>query len=251
MALRESTDGPTAESVANALSQLFILADTQGDREAALRYAERAVSVAESSGNPIALIQPLALLGRTAHLQGDTETARRHYERAYAIWREHGDDDDYRVTALLPILRFWKRQAGNFVRAEELHRAGLRIAERFHGPEHTELISHLLGLGQVNKSLGRLDEARSYLTRALQISDRTVGLDSVFAGYLYNALGTVEEQAGDPESAEGHYRSSIRVWSGIAEDHPNLALNRANIGKILLERGAYAESIPLLSPRMR
>lgn len=107
--------------------------------------------------------------------------------------------------------RFPKAVAGFFeVRAywsdyANAYRIGLRAAEAI-GSARWEVVN-LVGLGDANRILNRLDEARDYYQRAARVSAR-IG-DRRSEGFALRGLGLLHEKSGRYEQAAEHYGRAL------------------------------------------
>ena len=87
-------------------------------------------------------------------------------------------------------------------------RRNLELREKVYGPGHTEVASALNALGGLYIRLGRDDEGRPLLERALAIYERSVDRDSLKAFAAWNNLGWLLTNIGDyPEAIRSYARS--------------------------------------------
>ncbi len=108
-------------------------------------------------------------------------------------------------------------------------------------------------LGRVMTDLGRFDEARRHLERALEIRREHVGERSDGVAGVLNELGRVALKTMDLEEAERLAEAGLALRRDLgAEVHPKLlgsSLN--NLGFIRLQRGRPGEAVPLFEEAVR
>jgi CHAT domain-containing protein len=111
-------------------------------------------------------------------------------------------------------------------------------------PDWAELVNNI---GSLYSSLGKLDEATRYKMRALDLTARTAGTDSIeYASALYG-MALVEFRRGDPLKALPRVREALR----IAQSHANLtgddleqpAIFGLSLAALLIQSGDTASSI--------
>jgi tetratricopeptide (TPR) repeat protein len=238
----------------------------QGDAEGANRHF----------GKAIALLAPLASRAgataedRAAHAgallahgvslleQGRVDEAHDHVARGLAVRRallaeapgdmERSRDVGTAETYLANVLV----EKGDLAGALAAHEAVLvrfrdMVSRDARSPRNRwGLICGYANTGSVLKSLGRHDEARQRLLRAIALS-RELETDrpdhySVLQGYgaYHHLLGEMAEQARDRREAERHLREALRYRQGLAardaadaEAAVNLARTQATLSRVL------------------
>jgi tetratricopeptide (TPR) repeat protein len=122
----------------------------------------------------------------------------------------------------------------------DTHATALRSACRA-GDEHSKMSAHL-GLADAYRALGRLDDVRTHLTRALELS-RDLGLRTEQATAL-RGLGSLAHVQGDSEAGlrwcEEAHRSAIAV-----NDRAGEAASLHHLGVIRSERQEHDRAIVL------
>ena len=89
-------------------------------------------------------------------------------------------------------------------------------------------------------ALGRFDEAKSDLQRAIRLSPR-----DPFAAFSYTELGDIEIGSGRPEAAIVEYRKSIDAGDHTYWNYANLAASYALLGKMDVAKPFVSETLRL------
>lgn len=116
--------------------------------------------------------QSLFNLGNLLAANGHYEQALRHQEEALAIIREVAPDDVKEIGRLLYNIGVTYHVQGRFAAAVERYAEALPLTESVFGGDHPETAFPLTGLGTGLVELGRAEEARALLERALAIRTR-------------------------------------------------------------------------------
>ncbi len=101
-------------------------------------------------------------------------------------------------------------------------------------------------LGNVIVQMGRHDEADSLLHAGLAVYRRRAPAGDGIAVAL-NSLGNLGRYQGDLEASESRYREALDIHRRVlGEDHPYVATDLHNLGRLLEARGKTQEAEPLL-----
>lgn len=110
----------------------------------------------------------------------------------------------------------------------------------------------LEALGNNSLFFGKLTSARSFFQQANTIVLGLEGNDSPSVSDNYDRLATIAYMLGDSREAEKLFRARIKIDEKVlGPAHPDVALTLNNLGRILLERRAFAEALPLLERSAR
>lgn len=205
-------------------------------RVAALYAASR--EHARQAGDPAGEAEALAKLARVRGLLGETSEVERHLRRAEELWRA-SDRPDQAVRARIG-LGYVYLERGEAGRAHELWRRTL-------GELPSSLLrrrAELLGsLSLASESLGRLDEALVYESRALELWR---GLENP-AGLARSLrhLGLLHRAAGRPEAARAGWEEALSVGRVVRHQdfEPRLL---ADLGRLKVEGGEVAAGLERL-----
>lgn len=179
----------------------------QKNIEESLTYQQRAVALAETSGNPGQLLIVLANLGATLTNHGAYEQAEIQYLRALALAEEH----DYRrftafissnLGSLFNIQGHYERALPHLFTAEQLAKET---------GEHGLLIAVYNGLGNAYLQLDDHDQALYYSTESLTLAQE-IGL---YQMEVHSTLSLIYEATGDHARALDHYRQYTVVKDSV------------------------------------
>ena len=156
---------PSLAAIHEQLGEALLLA---GHVDAALARHEQAIAAAEATLGPEHPGTARKLLGRARvhERRGDHEAALRDDLRVIAVWeRTYGEHP--RLIWPLTCAGRVLRKAGELTAARPHYARALAIAERVDSPGHLEVGRALIELGDVDRELGRPDEALALHRRAL------------------------------------------------------------------------------------
>jgi tetratricopeptide (TPR) repeat protein len=141
-----------------------------------------------------------------------------------------------RADALLRLAAF-QQEAGNLVDAERLVREALATRERSPARDDAALISTLAALGRLLVLREDAGEARTILTRALTLSDKTAHAhDEGLVALLYDLGGLCMRQSAY-SFAEPLLQRLLAIKRANGEDHADVATVLASLGKVRLSLG--------------
>jgi tetratricopeptide (TPR) repeat protein/predicted Ser/Thr protein kinase len=253
----------------------------QFDRgRAALEDAVRLHEQARGGDHP-SVANALRLLANVCQLQGDLATARKHAERARAILTSALGPIQPEVFAVTDSLASISGAARDFPRALAEYRTALELARAI-GDQGAIATTHT-NIADLLRKLGRRDESREELERALTIFERTTGLDHDVAiaalssvakltrdpaearrrfedvlarwtklfgpahrsvGDTINDLGNLARDHGDLAAATDHYERALGVYEkALGPNHPRLAVALTNLGEVALVRKQFDKAL--------
>jgi len=188
LAIAEAYVGADHPDIAGILGNMAIVEQHSGRLELARQHLERTLVIYRRS---LGDEHPQTgwthnNLGALFTMTGEYDAAAAQFELAFAVLSKHGIGDADLADLLfnLGITHFMR---GQFEQALGPYQDALTRSERVHGVDHVEVAGPLLGLGGTLVELGRLDEARPLLERALAIRSRE-GVPPVDLGELRFAL---------------------------------------------------------------
>jgi tetratricopeptide (TPR) repeat protein len=112
-----------------------------------------------------------------------------------------------------------------------------------HGPEHSDVARALSNLGNAEKSLGRLDDAKLLHLKAVQIYRTACGeRDPRVAAALTN-LGIVQKELGELEEAKASQELAVAIFlESLGPAEVRLATAYGNLGTVLKDLGRLEEA---------
>ena len=167
--------------------------------------------------------------GDLAAAESDLESCRRYYE----LLGEH---------RRLGIVQYWLsilyRNKGDFSRALDVSRQGLRIAQRL--GFRTGEVFHLAAIGDFYHSLGQVERSLSYNKKALLMSQRYIGKWS--REECLNSIGAVCMETGRYGEALEHFKLALSYVRQISHNREE-ARCLYNIGLAYFELGDRARAL--------
>jgi tetratricopeptide (TPR) repeat protein len=286
LALAARAESPALQRAAirETAGEIFTHAENFADGRAALEDAVRLYEQARGSEHP-SVAHALSSLVSACQRQGDLTTARNYAERIRAILTTvlgPGQPETARAIAALAEISWAER---DLPRALAEYRETVD-AERAVGNERGIALA-TGNVGNVLRLLGRTDEARGELERALAIFERTSGLDDDAAiealsslakvtrdpgdakrrfedvlarriallgpehGHVadtLNDLGNLARDGGDLAAATGYYERALALYQkGLGPDHPRVSVALSNLGEVALLRKQFNDALRVCS----
>ena len=194
---------------ARALRVAAGLAVQQTQYQAARRWSEESLTVAEQLGDRGERAAALLNLGQVAGLEGDFIREQALYEESLTLYRELGSRERTCEALFRCGATAWQR--GDHPRAEVCLRESLALAREL-GDTH-RLGNCLTDLGEVALAQGELERARTIFEDALhlqrQIKDRNCSALSL------SGLGAVALEQGDSVGARRRLEESMALFEEI------------------------------------
>ena len=163
-------------------------------------------------------------------------------EDALSLWREQAPAGSPATAAALSRMASLHRELGRYEQAEAAQRQALAMRIAIHGAMHAEVARARTSLGLILRARGERDAALEELELALALQSRPdVPVEPADRAALLNALAGVEQDRGNHQAAEQHYRNVLRLRLQYASNDPLLLANaRNNLGSVLIRKGDYA-----------
>jgi tetratricopeptide (TPR) repeat protein len=224
-------------AVTEALSNLAIINQKQGESRAAREYLDQAIDVAKSRG--AAGLEDLAYLydhlGTTLRKEGKLASAIRMAELALKIRDDLGDASGLANT--YNTLGTLHRQRGELSKAEEMQQEALRLFVET--DDRRGVARAHAQLGETLYAQGQLDAAEAEFKSSLSLnevlgSDEGVGMNSW-------QLGRVELKKGNFERAEALARHALEVDEASGK-REGVAGDLHLIGQIALKQSRLSEA---------
>jgi len=125
--------------------------------------------------------------------------------------------------------------------------AAATLIESALGPDHPDLVEHLVDVAYLLRQQGRYADAVPLYRRALTITERTRGPDHPDVGVRASTLGLVLKQVGRYDEAEALYRRALTVSEAALGPHdPTVGIRVNNLALLLEATGRYDEAETLL-----
>ncbi len=253
---RAQLEASKARQVSDYLFSLFEAADPYGDPNGPTDLGDLLirgeVRAAELGGEPEVRAQMLDVLGRVQTALGDYARAEDLLARALAL-RAEAVPASLDVAETLSHLGFLRFHQGQLDDAERVLSEALVIRERELPANHPDLASTLDDLGVIVGTRGDYARAARFYEQALGIRRALHGSSPhEDIGQSLNNMAVNLYNRGDLEGAERYYREAIEVDRSVfGPDHPTLATNLANFGRLYQDRAEYEEAERLLAEALR
>ncbi|MEO6771599.1 MAG: tetratricopeptide repeat protein [Kofleriaceae bacterium] len=176
--------------------------------------------------------------------QGDQDAALREAKRALVLSDRDGVDDPTQATDLLGTIAMIETARGDYARAESGFREVLARRRAELGEGHPKVADTLDNLGVVRDHQGAFDEARRDYEQALAMRVAALGAGARDVGTSHNNLGGLLMEMGDDRGAANHLTAALRIYEHVlGPDHVDLAIPLSNLGELATRRGDYVGAI--------
>ncbi|SDZ08748.1 serine/threonine protein kinase [Lysobacter sp. yr284] len=166
--------------------------------------------------------------------------------------RSDGRDDDPALAKALASQARQRRDAGDFVQAEQLSRRALGIVLKVYGERHEETASVFNQLGTIAQGRGDPAAAMAWFQRALTVRRDLLGPDHPDVARSEFNLGTMRHLfMGDARGAEPHLRRAVEIAAAATPTHLNLAMYRLGWAMDLHDLGRIDAARAALAPALR
>ena len=102
---------------------------------------------------------------------------------------------------------------------------------------HPKFASMLAVMGLLLRDQGRLQEARSFLERALRIQERILSEQSLMKAETICSLGTVLHRQGQRQRAMNSLDTALSIMRAVKKEHPVTATITAAVARLLWDMG--------------
>ncbi|HVT46091.1 MAG TPA: protein kinase [Thermoanaerobaculia bacterium] len=189
-----------------------VLADAQGDFDAAYRHFSETLRLSRSLDDPWGTANALNNLGITALRRGDLGAARTLQEESLGIWRSLGENE-LAVALSLQNLGNVARAAGDLGAARSHYEEARRIFER--AEDRRGVAWSLDLLAGVMSSAGDTSAAREVLEQSLSVF---IELQDHWAvGACLADLGDVYRQLGNLDEARSLLQESLQIFRELGD----------------------------------
>lgn len=235
------------EIVARSAMELAMLMAEQGRHDEARRWAEHAAAAVEHHDTLPLRTRLANAQGLTAYRRGDNEEARTHYERSIALANQQDPPDDFaRIAASQALGNVLGRQGHHAAQIETLEES-LAFA-RAHYPMHPTIGHHLNSLGVALSHRGSVDLALESHREAVEIFERTFGLDHPDTIAASNSQAAALHEAGrDEEAARAYERVLAAAARTFTDQDPRYVNVLGSMGMFHAMTKDYEQAASLLT----
>ncbi|MEM8993982.1 MAG: tetratricopeptide repeat protein [Acidobacteriota bacterium] len=225
-----------AQTVTGYLVELFKLPDpsqSKGENITARELLDKSSRTIDQdlADQPRLLPDLLRVLSETYGGLGQLDDARSLVERAIARARQD-DPNDPRLPELLYPLSDVLSRSGEYGAARVAVSEALARLGPSPPPERRLLYVRALNQrGNLESRLGRFDDARATLERALELGRETGDPETL--GLILERLGELASYTGHPEESRRRYTEAIGLYrQAFDEQHPRILLLKSSLGAL-------------------
>jgi tetratricopeptide (TPR) repeat protein len=181
----------------------------------------------------------LDVIARVRSSRGEHTQAAEIYSRVLHLVAEKQGKNHPKYAVYLANLGSVEEARGNLEEAEECYRTSIGIYERIN-ERHPNLSGIYANMGIMLQAHGteRQDEARSFLCKALLLSETIWGRDHHFHAYDQYNLARLEFEAGNLTEARRLAEAALHTYSGTQPDGAYTASAMMLVGRAILDEAA-------------
>lgn len=189
------------------------------------------------------LSEALNALAMAQHNRGELDAADSINLEVLAMSRRLYGDAHPAVAYDLMNLGAARAARGDYAKAEQYYRAGVRIFAGWFGAGDYRTARAESQLAQALINLGQRDEARVLLRRVLASQERIYGPVSRLAALARNRIGLLALKEGDVAMAEQEHGRALAIYRQIyRSDHWDIASTLGNLANTAAQEGEQAQA---------
>ncbi|MBL8669916.1 MAG: CHAT domain-containing protein [Alphaproteobacteria bacterium] len=241
----ERTQGPDAQDVAIALSNLSTVLVYRGRHAEAEPLMRRSLAIREKGLGPDDPAVAVTLNNLAALLAGQARyiEAEPLYRRSMAIVEKARGPDDPEIAAAASNLATLLMSQGRFSEAETLYLRSLALQEASPSQEPAKLAGFLSNLARLRQAQRRHADAERLFRRCLAIYESEAALERANAVGVHYDLAGLMAQQGRLAEAEALYRRGLMLREAIhGPEHGAVAHALGEVAGLMLAQGRHAEA---------
>lgn len=219
-ALLNSAEGKEKVDILNSIADIYQFIDTHE----AIKYAQKAVELAENTGYEKGLASAYGSLGY-AYINLDNNRAIQYTNKALQIRRSINDKAG--IATSLNVLGVLKYYEGDYLASIEYHLDAVMRREKIGNDIRTATSYNNIAL--VNIKLGNYDEALDYLHKALKIRIATNNKRAI--GIIKTNIGEIQALKGNSNQALATFRETLKINRELG-NHKSVANSFQNIASV-------------------
>lgn len=231
-----------AASVARLLQLTY--GDSLRDSERADVYGLHARAFCSALGEAECVGANHNVNGQIERARGEHQLALDHHQRALEIVTELSGSQSAAYHKVRSNIANDLRALGRYTEARAIHLEILEANEKRLGPDHPDLVNHLLNLGAVTASLGAAADAVGFYDRALVVGERSLGPEHPALGTVLNNKGNALARLGRDDEAEAALLRALSIRRAkLPKGHPWIAATLHNLAEVMTKRGALDKAL--------
>jgi tetratricopeptide (TPR) repeat protein len=166
-------------------------------------------------------------------------TERKHYELTMRL----SPDDGYEIAAAHQNLALAYRVSGRWDDAAREFQVAYTTAEAALGKDHPITANDIMGLGEAEGRIGKLDQAREHFRNGIATLEAWYGPDTHVASAL-DGLAVVELNSGHEKEAHAAFDRELAILHERDPKSPRIYDVETNVGVMLAQFGHLADAVP-------
>ncbi len=240
LSIREKCLGPEHPEIACSLSNLALSLKRQGRNENCKEFLQRAISIREKAigSENVQLATLINNLGMHYLESGEVREAAPCFERALAIKEKILGHDNPGLSVTLKNLQITYRALKKTKEADELGQRAQALMQKKIETSADKDIETILSLADSLIAKKATEEARQLLLKALDMSDRESGPESLKVARVLKTLARNEWQ--DSELAKNYYIRVLAIEKKeLGNQHAQVAKTLRNLGECFGRQGDF------------
>jgi tetratricopeptide (TPR) repeat protein len=220
------------------MSNLGIVTQDQGDYQAARRYYEQSLEIAQALGYRAGVALATWGLGNIAYAQGDYDEARGKCQEALAVFEELGDRKN--KAGVLHQLGVLAQDQRDYPAARRYYQQSLEIKQTL--GDRAGVSRSLHQLGTLAQDQGDYAAARRFYQQAGE-TFQDLGARKEQSAVLHQ-LGMLAQDQGDCAAARRFYQQSLEISQALG-DRAQVAGSTGQLGRLAELEGDYIIAVRL------
>ncbi len=242
--------GPNHPRVASALGNVGTAYEESGRYDEARKAMDRALAIrvevlgAEHADVSYSHYQ----LGSLLDTMEQPEKSLAEFEKSLAIDKKIYPEDSPHIATDYVSLGVVLVELDRMKEALDYQERAVAILEKNPVDNQTKMATALLDLANTYRGLKRNADATKTYERAIDFATKTVGADNIQIADIRNNMALLMLNMGDAKRAREMWRQALAIRkTKLGPDHPEVAKSIAPLAEEAFDRGAFAESVTLMS----
>lgn len=222
-ALKAFEEAADKKGISKALNNIGIIYNYQGEDEKALEYYLKALKIMKETGDKRGISMSLNNVGIIYKKQRNYSKALYYYSEALRLREELGDEQA--IAASYGNIGNMYDLTGDYAKAKEFHLKSLKIREAI--DDKNGIASSYINLSRLSQIQKKFPEGIAYADRSLKLAGEIGSL--ALAEEAHNALYGLYEAQGNKDKALEHFKMYIAVRDSIFNEENTKQATRAEM----------------------